>query len=280
MNPPEQGPDGDDFAVRLETGGPIVLPGHPFKVIEAEAELVSPRFSDGRAKNISLGPGGDVRGAAADPAAVSRLADLMGRYRAWAEAAILERAPLYAGRLQRGRTSLRTREVAQGHPSKRKDDRRLHVDAFASQPTGGRRLLRMFTNINPDGEARHWEVGEPFEAHAARFLPRIRRPWPGEAALLRRLGITRSLRTPYDALMLGLHDASKLDDAYQREAPRAAAAFEAGQSWMVFTDSVVHAALRGRFMLEQTFYLPVEAMARPEAAPVRVLERLTGRGLL
>ena len=270
----------EDFTVRLETAGPIVLPGHPFKVIQAEAELVSPRFSDGRAKNISLGPGGDVRGAADDAAAVRRLADLMGRYRAWAEGVILERAPRYAGRLERGRTSLRTREVAQGNSSKRKDDRRLHVDAFASQPTGGRRILRMFTNINPDGEARHWQLGEPFEDHARRFLPRLRTPLPGEAWLLRRLGITRSARTAYDALMLGLHDASKLDDAYQREAPRQAAAFEAGQSWTVFTDSVVHAAVRGRFMLEQTFYLPVEAMARPDAAPVRVLEGLTGRGLV
>jgi hypothetical protein len=31
--------------------------------------------------------------------------------------------------------------------------------------------------------------------------------------------------------------------------------------------------------LEQTFYLPVSAMAAPEASPLKILERLTGRAL-
>jgi hypothetical protein len=56
-------------------------------------------------------------------------------------------------------------------------------------------------------------------------------------------------------------------------------AFPAGASWIAFTDVLVHAAIRGRFMLEQTFYLPPAALAAPEAAPLRVLERLTGRRL-
>ena len=28
----------------------------------------------------------------------------------------------------------------------------------------GRRILRLFTNVNPEGEARVWQVGEAFEA--------------------------------------------------------------------------------------------------------------------
>ncbi len=79
--------------------------------------------------------------------------------------------------------------------------------------------------------------------------------------------------------MLGLHDAAKLDGAYQRTAPRRAESFAAGSSWVVFTDSTVHAAMRGRYALEQTFYLPLSAMVAPEAAPLRILERLTGRSL-
>jgi hypothetical protein len=241
---------------------------------------VSPHYSDGRAKNISLGPDGAVRGAAADADARQSLAVLMARYRAWAQSVIRAQAPRYAPWLQTGRTSLRTREVADVALSPRKDDRRLHVDAFASQPTGGWRILRVFTNINPEGEARIWRVGEPFEAHARRWTDRVRRPWPGEAWLLRRLGLTRSTRTPYDTLMLGLHDAAKLDDDYQRAAPRRDVAFPAGASWVVYTDSVVHAAIRGRHALEQTFYLPLDAMAAPEVSPARVLERMTGRRLV
>jgi hypothetical protein len=80
--------------------------------------------------------------------------------------------------------------------------------------------------------------------------------------------------------MLGLHDRAKLDDAYQRTAPRQEVAFPAGESWVVYTDSTVHAAIRGRFVLEQTFYLPLEAMAVPTAAPARILERLVGRPLV
>ena len=270
----------DNFALALEREGLIVLPGRPFVLTTDEADLVSPRFSDGRAKNISLDPnGGGVRGAAPDLVAQSRLAALMARYRAWAESLIKAEAPRYAPWLEPGRTSLRTREVAEGSESSRRDDRRLHVDAFASQPTGGRRILRVFTNINPAGEPRIWRMGEPFEAHARRWAIGLRRPWPGEAWLLSRLGVTRAARTPYDTLMLGLHDASKLDVRYQREAPCREVAFPAGTSWTVYTDSTVHAAISGRFCLEQTFYLPLEAMADPQASPARILERMVGRRL-
>jgi hypothetical protein len=282
VTPPDRsGAVGEDvFAIRLETEGLVMPAGRPFVLAPDEADLISPRHADGRAKNISLGPGGEVRGAAGDPVQTARLSALMARYRAWAEGLIGDLAPRYRAGLAPGRTSLRTREVAEGAASPRKDDRRLHVDAFASQPTGGRRILRVFSNINPHGQARVWRVGEPFEAHAARWLDRVRRPWPGEAWALRRLGITRAMRTPYDALMLGLHDAAKLDEAYQKGAPRREAVFPAGASWIVYTDSVVHAAIQGRFALEQTFYPPLEAMAAPDAAPARILERMTGRRLV
>jgi len=258
----------------------VVLPGTPFVLTQDEADLASPVFSDGRAKNISLASDGAVRGAAADPDARGRLSALMGRYRAWAEDTLMSHAPSYAPALQCGRASLRTREVAEGAESPRKDDRRLHVDAFASQPTGGKRILRVFTNVNPEGQTRDWQIGEAFETHAERWLGRLRRPLPGEAWLLQRTGITRARRTPYDAVMLGLHDAAKLDVTYQREAPRRDVAFPAGASWIVFTDAVVHAALRGRYLLEQTFYLSSEALARPEASPLCILENLPGRTLI
>ena len=92
--------------------------------------------------------------------------------------------------------------------------------------------------------------------------------------------MTRGRRTPYDALMLGLHDRGKLDEAYQRNGPRRQVSFAAGESWLVFTDVVIHAAVSGRYALEQTFYLPVEGMVNPSTSPLRVLERITGRRLV
>jgi hypothetical protein len=263
----------------LETGGLVSLPGHPFRLTAGEEALLTPAHADGRSKNISLSPAGrEVRGAAADGAA-DALAGLMDRYADWARTLVLQIAPGYADALERGRTSYRSRGAEESAASPRKDDRRLHVDAFASQPTGGRRILRVFSNINPAGEPRVWNVGESFEAHAGRWLAKVRRPWPLEAWALQRLGLTRGRRTPYDFLMLGLHDKAKLDGAYQQSAPRRRVSFPAGASWIVFTDSVVHAALAGRYALEQTFYLPVEAMADPSPSPLRILERLTGRRL-
>ncbi len=41
-------------------------------------------------------------------------------------------------------------------------------------PLAGQRILRMFTNVNPDGKARAWKVGEPFEDVAKRFVPQVR----------------------------------------------------------------------------------------------------------
>jgi hypothetical protein len=37
--------------------------------------------------------------------------------------------------------------------------------------------------------------------------------------------------------------------------------------------------MSGQFALEQTFYLPVNAMKDPQRSPLRVLERLVGRTL-
>jgi len=267
------------FARRLEREGLIILDGTPFVITPEERSLLHPALGDGRAKNISLG-GQGLRGARADAAAHVQLEALLTRYSAWARETLLKLAPRYRPYLETGRTSLRPRAVEGPAVSPRKDDRRLHVDAFASQPTGGRRILRVFTNINPNGEARHWRVGEPFEDHARRWAPRQRRILPLEAAVLHTLGITRSRRTPYDFLMLAIHDGAKLDRRYQSTAPARDVSFSAGTSWIVYTDSVVHAAMAGRHALEQTFYLPLQAMAEPSVAPARILERITGRALV
>lgn len=277
--PPGPPDEVDAFAIRLETEGLVVLDGRSFALTAPEADLLDPSHGDGRAKNISLGADG-VRGAAEADPALGRIEALMARYRDWARQILCELAPRYRASLETGRTSLRTREVAEGASSLRKDDRRLHVDAFASQPTGGRRILRVFVNVNPRGEARVWRVGEDFEAHARRFAPSARRLAPGEAWLLETVGVTRSRRTDYDQLMLQIHDRAKLSETYQASAPAREIGFPAGAAWIVYTDSVVHAAIAGRFALEQTFYLPMEAMAAPGAAPVRVLERIVRRPLL
>ena len=161
----------------------------------------------------------------------------------------------------------------------RQDDTRLHIDAFPSNPMQGTRLLRVFSNVNPDGAPRRWRVGEPFEAHARRYLGAIGRPLAGSAWLMHKAGITKRRRTEYDHVMLQLHDRAKADLGFQQSGPQARVDFAPGTTWVVYSDQVLHAAMGGQHMLEQTFLLDVEHLRQPETSPLRTLERLLHRPL-
>ena len=98
--------------------------------------------------------------------------------------------------------------------------------------------------------------------------------------MLRLFRITKTTRTPYDALMLQLHDRMKADADFQAHAPQTPVEFPAGSTWVAFTDQVSHAAMAGQYQLEQTFLLPIDAMSAPERSPLRVLERIKGTRLV
>jgi hypothetical protein len=195
------------------------------------------------------------------------------------QAAMLVHELLPYRNVERARTSFRPVQVKDRHYSKISDDRLLHIDAFPSRPMRGRRILRFFANVAPDS-SRRWHVGQPFEDFARAFLPRVRPHLPGKSWLYETLGVTRGRRSLYDELMLSLHDAGKLDENFQKNSPHEAVEFPPGCSWLVFTDQVLHAALGGEFALEQTFHLDIAEMAEPERAPVKVLERLSGKALV
>jgi len=152
----------------------------------------------------------------------------MGRFALSSRALLTARLPSYTGGLHQAKTSLRPVEVAGRVQSWRKDDTRLHVDSFPSQPSNGKRILRVFSNVNPDGRARVWKVGEPFERVARQFWPKLRAPLPSERGLLAAVRVTKGVRTRYDQFMLKLHDAMKLDPQYQERFAGATQAFPAG----------------------------------------------------
>jgi hypothetical protein len=262
----------------LEAGRVLLLPQLPFRVAADEMFLLSPKIMGSERKNISLDPAtGRVGNTALGGEAAAKLVAMMQRFGDSAERLLHDLLAGYAPALERARTSFRPAEIAGRAYSPRHDDRLLHVDAFPSRPMGGRRILRLFCNIAPDGAARAWRVGEPFPDFARQFLPRMRPGLPGSAWLLERLGVTKGRRSEYDRMMLRLHDMGKLDAAYQSGAPKAEVAFPAGATWLCFTDQVLHAALAGHCALEQTFHVPVAAMTHPERSPLRVLERLRSR---
>jgi hypothetical protein len=272
------GNDRDRALAALERGDVLFFP--KLAVTPDDKALLSPRFGDDRAKNVSYdAKTGALRGTHAAGAERQSLHAMLAGFAEATLRFVCELFPGYAAGLERGRTSYRPIEIAGRTYSPLKDDTRLHVDAFPSTPTSGRRILRFFANINPANQPRLWHIGEDFTDFAGRFVPALPRPSPTTAWLLSAVGATRGRRTAYDQLMLGLHDAAKRDSGYQQNAPQTAVSFPAGSSWLCFTDQVLHAALAGQYALEQTFYLDVAVMADPARSPLRQLERLTGQSL-
>ena len=261
----------------LEGGGVLVLPRLAFDLAGDERRFLSPRWSDGTAKNISF-DGDALKGAHGSADELAALARLVARFAAEASGLVAALFPRYAPHLKRARTSFRPQPAVGRAMSWRKDDSRLHVDAFPSRPNHGERILRVFNNVSPN-EDRVWRVGEDFEAVARRFLPQIRRQWPGEPRLLAALHVTKGVRTTYDHLMLGLHDSAKADLDYQANCAQQTVRFPPGTTWLCFSDQVMHAAVSGQYMLEQTIDLPIAALYERERSPLAILERLCGSGL-
>jgi hypothetical protein len=264
----------------LERGLVVRTQAMAFELSPGERRFLSPSWASEAAKNVNLRPGATVaRGASGSESDLAALGAMMARYADAAEALLDTVAPRYSAGRTRGNTSFRPIAIADAPRSWRSDDRRLHADSFTSNPVHGRRILRVFTNVHPGGETREWQVGEPFPDYARRFFPRVKAPLPGAARVLAALGVTKSRRSAYDHYMLGMHDAAKSDLRYQRETPRETMTFAPGDTWIVFTDQVVHAATRGQYALEQTFYVDVERMEDRGSSPLAVLEGLAGRSL-
>jgi hypothetical protein len=268
----------------LEKGAVLYFPKLAFCLADGEKQFLNSSLTDGKAKNISLDhTSGKLQGTSAEGAQAEKLAAMIERFGAGATNFVTALLPNYAG-VERARTSYRPVEVEGRAYSVIQDDRLLHIDAFPSRPMrDGRRILRFFSNVAPPapdgGGSRQWHVGENFTDFAGKFAPRISPHFPGKSWLFEKLGVTKGRRSAYDEMMLSLHDAAKRDSDYQKNAPHTPLEFPPGSSWLVYTDQVLHAALAGEFALEQTFHFDVAQMGEPERAPIRVLERLTGKAL-
>ena len=263
----------------LEAGDVVLLPELGFAVESGEASFFTPAILD-NSKNASFDPAsGRLGGTTAKGRDAETLRRFIQRFSESAAALVNRVLPRYRDHLTRGRASFRPAEIAGRATTWRKDDTRLHVDSFPATPSGGRRILRVFSNVNPEGRARAWRIGGEFETVARRFAPELRLSLPGTGHLLSLLRVTKTRRSPYDALMLQLHDRMKADEEFQTRSPQTAIDFPAGSTWIAFTDQVSHAATAGQYQLEQTFLVPVQTMLDEQRSPLRILERLKARRL-
>lgn len=269
-----------DWLPALEAGKVLYFPELGFELTTAERRFLTPEVRNPKSRNISLRADGSLAGATGSAADQAELAALIGRFRSQACALIDAIAPSYKPALRLAPTSYRPSQVETRSQSWRADDRRLHVDAFPSRPNYGERILRVFTNLNPQGQPRVWRVGEPFEDMARRFLPRVKPYSAWQAKALHWLHVTKSFRSEYDHLMLQLHDGMKADLDYQQQAPQLSMPFPPGSTWVCYSDQTSHAVMSGQYMMEQTLHLPAARQSDPAASPLAILQRLTQRSLV
>ena len=267
----------------LEAGKVLYFPNfaeHGFTPQKEELALFREDIRDPKTRNISLSASGELKGVVGDEDTRALMAGMIGRFRAQAEGLLGNLVPRYGEHLRRGATSFRPSVVQNRVQSWRADDRRMHVDAFPSRPNYGERLLRVFTNVNQDGEPRVWRVGEPFEDVARRFLPKAKPYSAWQAKVLNALHVTKSLRSEYDHLMLQLHDGMKSDLDYQKNAPQVTFGFPPGCAWVCFSDQTSHAVMAGQYMMEHTLQLSPMHQYDRESSPLAILTRMKGHALV
>lgn len=266
----------------LEQGNVLHFPYLSFPLLPVEEALLDPSLVAPKRKNISLDVQKEKLSGVEDPDKEQLVNNLLSRFYQASSSLVQSLFPQYQDFLRQPTNSLRVHSVSQWQKevSWRKDDKRLHVDAFPSRPLSGDRILRVFTNINPHGETRKWRVGEPFSEVVNRFLPLIKPYSPVVAWTKDKLGITKTKQTPYDHFMLELHDAMKTDLNYQKNAKQHVVSFQPGSTWICFSDQVPHAATKGQFLLEQTFIVERQAMIEPALSPLKQLEAQVGHKLI
>lgn len=283
------------YCAQLEEGKILCFDSIPFDLPESDRQfLLSQKQSGFKGhKNVSYRPTRDVlRGAAGDdPQEAQRLHELMRSYSKQVVEFLSKFLAPYAPQWSLDFATWRPLEEKNRDLPLHKRNDLLHVDAFPSRPTKGSRILRCFTNLNPS-VSRVWATTEGFNALADKFardagldkfarraaspLSAVQR---GVGPLLRAVGVRGADRSPYDRFMLRFHDYLKENEDYQQKWEKIRLEFPPFSTWMVFTDSVPHAALSGQYALEQTFIVPLEAMVEPQKSPLRVLEAICGQTL-
>lgn len=271
----------------LERGKILFFREPPFSLpIDDREFLLGQEWTEMRLhKNISYRPNEDLlKGVHGNSETVRRVHDTMRRYSASVVGFLKQFLAPYAGKWILDFASFRPfEEQRRGLPLHKRNDL-LHVDAFPSRPTRGGRILRVFTNLNP-AAARVWNINDDFagiaRTHAKNAgLSRIAE----QDGFLQRtvqnlghvIGIRGMGRTPYDMFMLRFHDYLKENVEFQERAPKKRLDFPPFSTWLVYTDGVAHAAMSGRYALEQTLLIPADALVSPDYAPFRVLESIAG----
>lgn len=282
-----------EYCRRLEAGRILFFENIPFDLPKEHQEfLLSQRQTDSRLhKNISYRPNKNILRGASSSAERDEMRRVMQNYSREVTRFVSEFLAPYKNNLSLDYASFRPlEEDGRDLPLHKRNDL-LHVDAFPSRPTRGGRILRVFTNINPN-DVRVWNVAEPFDvlaenlAREAGLNEIVERASSapqnflrGTMRSMRSIGIPVAERSPYDKFMLRFHDFLKENSRYQTECAKTRLEFPPLSTWIVYTDGVPHAALSGQFALEHTYIVPLGALVSADKAPIRILEKMCSQSL-
>ncbi len=294
-NPADAGPVGRSYCSALEDGNILFLPTLPHAFSESDLKFLYSLDQDDSAihKNISYRPKSDVlRGFGGAPDKVETMHRIMREYSAGVVKMMTALLPAYAAKWSLDYASYRPYEEENRDLPLHKRNDLVHTDAFPSRPTHGGMILRCFSNVNPQ-QPRVWSTTERFpvlaeemakDAGLQKFAARQNSPLNGIRkgfnALKGVVGLKAPNHSAYDLFMLGFHDYLKENTAFQKDAPKIRTDFPPLSTWITFTDMVPHAVLSGRYAMEQTFIVPVNALVDQAKAPVRVLEKIAGTSLV
>lgn len=282
------------FCEELENGNILFFKSPPFPFPQEEIDFLLQQKQGGSKarKNIAYKPQADkiTNHDTKDPASAARLKEILSNYSKRVTEFLSVLLSPYAKDWKHDYASFRPFQEKGRQLRIRARNDLLHVDAFPTRPLHGSRILRFFTNINPQ-ENRVWNTSDDFATLAKQFAGRVPIPDSPGYDLLSRLarkmkqmarkaGIKVALRSPYDHFMLQMHNFLKENQEFQENCHKDRWEFPPLSCWAVFTDQVSHAALSGQYALEQTFIIPQKALLCPEKSPVCVLERLSGRNLV
>jgi hypothetical protein len=251
--------------------------------------LLEQKLASSAHKNISYDPhSGRANGfKRRDDAQAERLRELLAAFSRNTTSWVADHLPHHARAWRLDRVSYRPDEEATRQLRQTARNDLLHVDAFPSRPTQGHRILRFFVNINPT-EPRMWVTSDPFPQLLEKYGRTVGLPsanglgwsWRLKEGLVRLFQPNRPRRTVYDAFMLRFHDFLKANDDFQEHCAKHYWPFAPGSAWMVFTDAVSHAVLRGRYALEHSYFVAPEGLVLPELSPSAVLQKACGAPVL
>jgi hypothetical protein len=276
---------------RLERGEIITWDSCPIMLPTGDdlAFLLQQHLRSSAHKNISYNPANQAVSSFVQHSQkqADRLRGLMRDFSQRTSVWMASLLPRYARAWQPDRASLRPEEEATRKLRLSARNDLLHFDAFPSRPTRGQRILRFYVNINPTDD-RVWMTSDVFAKVLQKYGKTVGLPRRRDISWIRRLpqGI-RSLfqpnaseRTEYDDFMLRLHHFLKTNDEFQERAARKLWHFKPGTAWLLFSDTVSHAELRGQHALEHSFFVAPQTLALPDESPLALLERFWGTSIL